>query len=162
MPTLPEGNTLLTWQVPEYQKYQRGKIWYASFVILGLALIVYAVATLNFLFALIVLICALVIVMSTLREPGTLEVRATETGLAVGSRFMPYRSMAHFAIVYDPPVKNLYLEFKDGFFNAHTSIALEDENPIEIRNLLIGARVKENLDHSDEPFFDLLGRILKL
>lgn len=163
MPTIPKGKTLHSWEVPEYQKYQRGKLWYILFGVFGLALIVYAVVTLNFLFALIVLICALVLIISTMREPGMIEVWITETGLVVGQRFIPYRSIAHFAIVYDPPeVKNIYLEFKNGFFDSRASIPLEDENPLLIRDLLIQARVKENLDHSDEPFLDLLGRVLKL
>lgn len=163
MPTIPEGKTLRSWEVPEYQKYERGKWWYIIFGAIGLALIVYAIATYNFLFAIILLICALVLAVSAAREPATLSARITETGMAIGERFMPYQSMAHFAIVYDPPeVKNLYIEFKNGFLTPRTTIPLADENPLEIRDLLINARVKENLDHSDEPFLDLLGRVLKL
>ena len=49
------GTPQLEWEVDEYPAHQRSKVWYILAAVVGVALIIYAVATANFLFAVIIL-----------------------------------------------------------------------------------------------------------
>ena len=163
MPTTPETKTLLSWEINEFTPYERGKLWFVIATLVSLALIIYGIITTNFLFAIIVLIFALVIALTVVRKPGILTVHATDMGLEVGERFYPYYSIANFAIVYEPPeVKDLHLEFKKGLFDPHLILPFETQNPMELRELLIARHVKEDTQHTEESFTEFLARILKI
>lgn len=158
---IPEGKTLLAWQTPEYPEYERGTAWYVIASIIGLALIIYSVFSTNFLFAVIVIILAMIIFLTGYRKAEMREVKIAETGIGFGSDFYLYRNIDRFTIVYEPPeVKNLYLEFKGGF-RPRLSIGLEDQSPVQIRELLLSF-TREDLENTHEPMSDFWGRILKI
>lgn len=159
--SVPTGEVLLAWDMPSHTVYNRGWLWYLIAGALGMALIISAVVTANYLFAIIVFILAIIIALTALRPPEAIPIHLTETGCAIGRRFYRYRELAQFAIVYQPPVvRNLYLEFKTGA-RPRITIDLCDQNPLEIREIL-GTHVKENVDQTEEPFSDLMGRVLKI
>ncbi len=163
MPNIPRGKTILTWQIPEFTAYQRGWLWYVLASLIALALIIYGLVTTNFLFSIIIFIFALIIALSIVRQPENREVRLTEIGLEIGEKLYPYRSFERFAIVYEPPeVKKLYLDFKTNLWQSQLMIPLENQNPTPVRNLLLEARLKENLEGAEEPFSEILSRLFKI
>ena len=155
------GQLLLTWEVDEYPRYDRGRTWYMVSLVLGALLLIYAVATGNFLFALIILMSALVIYLSTLGEPARMTVALTDAGVGVGEEFYPFKEIRRYWFIYDPPeVKNLYLDFKSPF-RPRLAVALEDQNPNVVRTVL-GQFVHEDFSEEEEPFTDFIGRIFKI
>jgi len=161
MPT-QKGPTIISWATTQYPEYNRGRLWYAIAIILGLAAIVWALITTNFLFAIIIIIFAIIIALGSLQKPGVLNVEITETGLALNDAFLPYEDVDRFAIIYNPPINNhLYLAFKKGM-RPQFGISLEDQDPLEIRDILIKCNLNEDVEWTEEPGSDTIGRILKL
>lgn len=157
----PHGETYLAWEVDEYARYKRSVAWYVGAGLVGLVLLWYALATVNFLFGLIVIIFAIVVVLSGTREPHRVTVSLTEDGIEMGTRFYPYREYEAFWIVYEPPlVKSLYLDPKSSM-QPPFGVPLEDVNPNTVREILLPA-IKEDLERDNEPFADSLARLLRI
>lgn len=153
--------TLISWQVPEFPKYKKSRLWYIVGGIVLLFLLIYCIKTANFLFAVILLMAAVIIVLYDLHESKEVEFSITSTGIKFGEKFYPYEEFARFWLVYEPPeLKNLYLEFKS-VVKPRLCVPLNDQNPNEVRKFLTDY-IAEDLDEKDEPFTDFLGRTLKI
>ena len=155
------GRVVFEWTVPEYIKYQRSKLWYALATVAGALLMLYAFRTGNFLFAVILVMFAIIMFLNNIGEPHEVRFALTERGIVWGERYYPYMDARGFWIVYQPPtVKNLYLEFKSAI-KPRLQIPLLDNNPVELREFLKKS-VIEDTSRQDEPLSDFLGRILKI
>lgn len=167
MEELPEvhvgrhGKELLMWDFWEFKKYDRGPLWYGLAISLAVALLLSALISGNFLFALIIVMFGLVMYLVTIAQPSRVRASITETGIIVGTAFYPYREMRHFWIVYDPPgVQKLYLD-AGGLIRPRIVLELEEVNPNAVRKA-IGRFVPEDLTQDGEPLADILGRLLKI
>jgi hypothetical protein len=148
------------WQISAYSHYERGPIWYVLTGIVGGGLLVVAILTRNFLLAALIVMVGVVLVIQGGVRPPAIEVELGSLGLRRGSRFFPYRSINHFWIVYDPPIKVLYLTVPRSMFQT-LHIPIDDQDTIEIRDLL-KKYIKEDLSRDSEPVFETLARILKI
>jgi hypothetical protein len=153
------GTTIITWTAPAYQHYHRGKWWFAASALAGAGLVTYSFITANFLFAVLVVMFAIIVVLQSVHQPRTLDVAVTDMGVLLGERFIPHRDLKSFWFVYDPPVKNLYLEFRRGLF-PHEVVLMDNQNPLEVRDAL-KQFLPEDFEH-EEPNFELFARIFKL
>lgn len=157
----PHGDTFLTWEVDEYPKYQRSFFWYLGAALVGIGLLWYALATGNFLFALIVIIFGIVVILSGTRQPKRVLVALTEDGIELGTRFHPWHEFEAFWVVYDPPMtKNVYLTPRSTIQSSF-ALPLEEINPSAIREVLL-SYLKEDKDKEDEPVMDVIARVLKI
>lgn len=161
-PGLPYmGEPIRSWTIDEYERHERGPMWYAVAFIVGVALVLYAMITQDFLFAIIIIMAGVIIGLSTLREPRRVLFQVTTRGVAVDRTFSPYKELKSFWILYEPPhVKNLYIDFRNPV-TPHLKVPLEEEDPLEVRSALLEFMGEEQ-SQEDEPLSDLLGRVLKL
>ncbi|HSD12919.1 MAG TPA: hypothetical protein VLC10_05150 [Patescibacteria group bacterium] len=149
------------WNILEYPKYERGRAWYIGMGVFGVGLLIYAVVSANFLFALIIIMFALVTYLSSMSEPKTIKFAITDNGVVVGRSFYMYKDLSRFWFIYEPPeVKTLYFEFKNSL-RPRVTIDLGDINPNQVRQVL-GNFVREDFNEDDEPFSDFVGRVLKI
>lgn len=156
-----KGNILMTWEVEEFETHERGLLWYFISAIVGIAFLIYALATQNFLFAVIVIMFGIIIGLSSLREPQRMSFVMTDVGIGIGQQFFPFKELKEFWILYEPPeVKNIYFEFKRAI-RPHLVVPLYDVSPLDVRETLLDF-VDENPEDHDEPLTDLFGRLLKL
>lgn len=129
--------------------------------LIGVGLIVYSIATANFLFAVIILMSGIITLVSDFRHPDRVTVAVTSTGIVVGEAYYDFRSINDFAFVYEPPeVKLLYVTFKQAW-NPMLAIPLEDTDPNAVRKELLPFCL-ENLDRTSETLTDVLRRVYKL
>ena len=99
--------------------------------------------------------------LSLITAPRQLECVITEEGIAVGGEFIPYKDIAKFWFVYEPPmVKKMYFELRSGI-EQHRFVFLENQNPNAIRSIL-GRFAPEDLKTNEEPFADIISRLLKI
>lgn len=155
------GKTLLKWEIPEFDKYPRSFIWYLVMGGGGIALFIYAIWTLNFLFAVIIFIIAVIIAIHERRDPDKLLFQIVEDGIILDKTFTPYKEIKKFWLIYEPPeVKNLYFQF-DRTLRPELSIPLLNINPVLVRRLLL-KHLKEDLKQQDISTDDQWGRILKI
>ena len=157
-----QGDELVSWQVPEYEKHQRSQTWYILASIIGLLFVFYSIYTRNFLFAVIIIVVALIIILHDSREPDLVKVSLTSEGIILGRKFYDYDEIKDFSIVYKPRqgVKNLYFEFKN-VVRQRLSISLENINPLSIRENLL-KYLPEDLDRTDHPLSERLAKMFKL
>lgn len=154
------GKILASWVFPEHAEYQRGRAWYITMSLIFLALAIYALWTENYLFFFILILFVLIFYI-TARNKKNITFQIAQAGILIGSRFYEYSSIRDFWIVYRPPdVKMLYFHLKKIFFQD-ISVPLLDQNPVEIRRLLL-KYIDEDTEKEDMPFFDDLSRMLKL
>ena len=127
------GYRLLSWEVDEYPRHERSRTWFIVAGIIGAALLVYAVVTANFLFAVIVLMLGVIILLTTFKEPQRVEVHITTMGIVVGNTFYPYKDVKDFSIVYQPPQTKLLYVGLSSLLHPLLSIPLEEMDPNQVR-----------------------------
>lgn len=160
--TIDFGDEIVGWETPEYEKHERTKLWYIMAITIALLLLLFTFLTANFLFAVIIIIAALVIILHDSREPDMVKVSLTDEGVIVGKKFYDYDELKNFSIVYKPrqDIKNLYFEFKSAV-RPRLSIPLENMNPLPIRKDLL-KYLEEDLDRTDQPLSESLAKLFKL
>ena len=155
------GKTLIKWHFPEFEQPERSISWYIILFIIFAALLAYSIFTLNFLFAIIVVMVVVILFLHQRKDPLELEIKITEAGVEIGDRFYAYKELDKFFVIYEPPeISNLYLEFK-GELKPDLSIPLKDQNPIKVRDILMDF-LGEDVEKEEEPTSDFLTRWLKL
>ena len=154
------GTEYFSWEFSEFERPQRLRSWYIGAAIIGVALIVYSIITNNLLFALIVLMLGFILIVREYTEPGRVFFGIFEDGIILGKRFYPYKELAEFYIIYEPPrVKRLYVKPKFGTFKL--SIPIFEQDPVAIRDILL-KYLKEDTESEYESIGDSLEQILKL
>ena len=156
------GKEYFKWQVPEYDKHDRPKVWYILASILAIALLLFSVKTGNFLFAIIIIVAALIIILHDGKEPENVDFVIYSEGLRIGKRFYDYDEIKNFSVIYKTSknIKNLYFEF-NGAIKPRLSIPLKNTNPLQIREALL-KYLKEDLERTDEPVSEGLAKLFKL
>lgn len=155
------GDMLAIWEFPEFIKHTRSKLWYISFTIVFLALLTYSYFSNNLLFAIILVIFAVLYLSSVKDDPVTMETAITEAGIFIGSKFIPYEDLENFYIIYYPPeIKNLYFEPKN-MFKHRIVIPLETQNPVHLREILL-RYLDEDIEKEEIPASEGIAKILKL
>lgn len=156
---LPES---ITWEFPEYEKHERGRNWYIIAGVIAVGLIVYAILSANYFFALIILIVGFIIALWQYNEPLIINFSIEPDGVRLVDKFYSYHRFKDFSIVYKPEdkIKNLYFEYKNGF-HPRLVIALHNTNPIIVRNYLLRC-LPEDLERQDASFSEGFGKIFKI
>lgn len=155
------GKILLAWEVDEYPNHDRSRTWYVLGAIISVALIIYAIATANFLFAVIILMCGVITLISTFQPPDKINLAITTIGILVGDAFYKYKDVKDFSVAYEPPaVKLLYIDFQKPW-QPLVSVPLEDTDPNQVRECLLPFCL-ENLERTEETLTDAVRRVYKL
>lgn len=156
------GKEIMGWQVQEYEKHERSAGWYIVAGTVAIALLIYCFFTANFLFAVIIIVTALVVILHDGRHPEMVKFAITDEGIVIGRKFYDYDDVKDFAIIYKPrlEVKRLYFEFKSAL-KHRLSVPLENINPLVVRENLL-KYLKEDLERTDQPLSEGLAKIFKL
>lgn len=154
------GKILISWNFSEHPRYTRTIGWYIGFGVIVCGLLIYALMTANFLFALIIVMMAVIILVHQFKEITKINFAIFEDGIKVGTKFYPWEDFKSFWIIYKPPeVKTLYFDFKG--LRPTLPIYLEDQNPVQVREILL-QYLKEDVSRESEPAGDELARWLKI
>ncbi len=158
---LVQSQDSFVWETPLYPTYQRGTRWYLFLTAGTILLVSYAVINSNFLFAFLILLCAIIIVLAGNEEAPVVLAQIGELGIVWDGKLYLYRDLTEFSIIYQPPyISTLYFETKS-LVNPKIRISLEDQDPAGIRDHL-RAYLKENTDLQTESSSDILGRLLRI
>lgn len=158
---LEDEGIFLAWDVPEYIQHDRSWRWYVVAGIIGVALVLWAIFTANFLFAIIVVMAGIIMFLTSQREPGRVPFAITVGGIVIGDHFHPYHEFRHFSVLYAPPeVKRLYL-VSDGRLRPTITISLEEMDPNIVRETLLDF-LPEDLARVEESLTEMISRVYKL
>ncbi|MFA6503560.1 MAG: hypothetical protein WCT54_01225 [Patescibacteria group bacterium] len=158
---LAEAQDLFVWETPEHEHHPRTPNWYLIVSLVTLACVVYGIWSGNFLFGLIMLISAVVLILAGNDKPKSILIQIGQNGVVVDGQFVPFDKLFNFSIIYHPPfTKVLYIERKFSP-KPRLKVFLQDEDPIAIREHLL-KYLPENLVLRDEHFSDIVGRLLRI
>lgn len=129
--------TNIEWVAPEFTKYKKNKTWFVLPALIALILAITALLLKNFLFLILIALAALAVYTYALKEPRKVKFSISEKGIKIDKNIYKFEDLKSFWIFYDPPeVKELSLRSKKVFI-PYIKIPLEDQNPVEIRKLLL-------------------------
>lgn len=153
---------IISWQIPEYEKHERSKLWYILFGIIGIAMLIYAILSANFLFAIILIIGGFILILNDARNPQLINVTVSSEGIFIGKKFYDYDVLRDFSIIYKPTsnIKQLYFEFKSRS-KHRLSLPLADINPLFLRENLL-QYLTEDLSRTDQSTSEALSKFLKI
>ncbi len=155
------GDALLSWESWDNPPHERSRRWYLIAGGIGIALIVWAIWQENFLFAIIVLMTAVIVLFGQLKPSNRIMVHITSLGVVFGEDFYPYEEIRDFSIIYQPPhVRLLYISFNKAW-QPTIAVPTEDADPNTLREVLL-PYLFENLEREDETLTDSIRRVYKL
>jgi len=153
-------NKVFSWEAPEFIKHQKGPIWFIIAGIIAVMLIVYAVMSNSWTFAVAILIMSGVYFLYQHLEPNKIVVTISEMGVKFDSQEFPFSDIEAFWFIYKPPhVQNLHLRTKKKF-QQDLVIPLENQDPAPLYEFL-ASKVPEWSD-KEESIQETLIRSLKL
>jgi hypothetical protein len=155
------GKVVFEWFIKEYEQYDRGNRWYLVMILAGVLLVIYALFTANYLFALVIILFGIVLYVHEMQPPLEVYFAITETGIIIGRKFYKFSELGSFWMIYNPPdVKNLYFRIKN-VVRYRLKIPLHNFDPRPIRDYIKQYLIEE-MDQEEEPISDRLARILKI
>jgi hypothetical protein len=158
---LVDAQDAFVWETPEFERYDRGRLWYVVMAGVALLFVAYAVWQANFLFAFIILLVAIILVIAGNEKPRRVLAQIGHNGIVWRGDFFSFDDIHNFSIIYEPPrVRILYIEPKS-LFSPRIRIHLGEQDPVAIRDHL-RQYVSEDLTLRDEHLSDIVSRLLKL
>jgi len=131
------AKTILSWQAPEFQKYERSQNWFLLWLIISIVAIAMAIIFKNFLFAIFLVFAALAVFIHALQEPKTITFKITARGVLIDEKLYHFEDLESFWIIYEPPqIKTLILKSKR-LLVPQLNIPIGNENPVKIRQALL-------------------------
>lgn len=130
--------TLFSWEAAEFKKSEFDPWKIGVLAAIGIIVIIYAVFTLNYLFALIIIMAAVILQIFIKKEPAKVNIAITTQGIRIDNNFFSYENdLRSFWILYNPPqIKTLNFDRKQALLPGLT-LQIEDQNPIKIREELL-------------------------
>jgi hypothetical protein len=101
-------NILYEWDSISRLKYERGKIWYAIFIIIALGGIILSLLTENFLLTIIIILLAVILVMSYTIPVKILEIVLTDNAIIIDGEFISYNKIGNFWLAEVYEINYLY------------------------------------------------------
>lgn len=164
----------LQWQIPEYRVPKRSRNWYiiaGVFLLLALFSCFFTIKSWrlifmglqsNFLFALILIMSAILMYVNEKRPPLMVNFKLGPDGISVGQKFYDYSDFKNFCVLYRPKqsIKRLYLEFKNSA-KMRLSIPLRRMDAATVREFL-AQYLEEDFERENEPLSEQLTKLLKL
>jgi hypothetical protein len=149
------------WEVPSFEKRERGRTWYIGMILIAVFLVAYAIYTANFLFAFLVVLMAILLLLTNRQEPVPMLVQIGDNGVVINGKLHLYQDLDTFSLIYQPPlIKVLYIETRN-ILTPRLRITLDDQDPVAIREQL-KQFLKEDLDLRGEYVSDIIGRLLRI
>ena len=93
------GATIKEWTFASYEMHERGRSWFVAASVVAAILLIYAFFTKNFLFAVILVMVAVVLYLQKSRAPEQLSCAITEQGIVLHDRFTAYEDLKDFWVV---------------------------------------------------------------
>ncbi|HBB38413.1 MAG: hypothetical protein UV82_C0016G0018 [Candidatus Magasanikbacteria bacterium GW2011_GWD2_43_18] len=153
------GDVLYEWDVEEYEQHDRGTLWHVLVISVGILLVIYALATDNFLFAVIIILAAIILFLQSAVEPNKVSFAIADLGIVLGNRFYTYDELRAFYIIFTQDARTLFFDTKSAI-RPDIRVPLKDADPMEVR-FALQAVLDEDLE-KEEPFSDRAARRWKM
>jgi hypothetical protein len=152
-------DTLLKWQAPEFEMYEKSPRWYLLMALALAFIVIYAVISNSLIMAITFILIGIVGYVYLQKEPRNLTFAIAPDGVIVGNEIYDFEDMHSFWIFYDPPHEKILSLHMKGRFMPFIHIPIHKENPVEIRHTLLNFVPEIKQEHT---LVDAFERILHL
>ena len=152
-----ENKIFLSWTTPEFAYHKKGPGWFIALALMAIVFFILALIMQNYIFALLILLASFLIYIQALKKPPEIKIAMSEEGITVRETLFPYRELNSFWLFEEPEIRTLNLESKK-LLRPRISIPLAQQNPGEIRQILIGFIPEKK---QEETLTDMLARKIK-
>lgn len=129
--------TKLEWAALEFKKYKKGKKWFVLPTLIALIVIIAAILLKNLLLVVASILTAFVVYIYAKKEPKKIKFSISGNGVQIDQIVYKFEDLKSFWIFYElGKVKEISLRSKKAFM-PYIKIPLGDQNPAEIRRLLL-------------------------
>ncbi len=155
------GKELASWQFPEYDRHVRGKWWYIFTFCVLTALLVWAIISLNYLFAVILIIFTFIVTMHHYQEPAQVDFILCESGVIVGRDYYPFEEIENFWIINDSPFPTKVMMQKKNRWKSRIIVPIIGQDLNVFRDTLLQF-LPENTETPEDSFSDIVGKLLRI
>ena len=155
----PNGPYLASWKVKKFESFPKHPWWLFALFVIAILLLIYSLATDNFLLSLIVILAGIIAYLFEKKEPETYHFAICETGIIAHNKFYDFTEIEDFWIFYEAGEmarKELSLRTESRFL-PYIHIPLGQQDPNEVRKILSRFLVE---DIHRESLWDHLEHIL--
>lgn len=125
------------WETLEYEHYEKSPRWFWAVGLGGAALILLAILTKNFLFAILLLLATFALLLHGHRPPDKITIAMSRHGVQIRHRLYPFKTLRSFWVHDQLPAKKITLRSEKPFM-PHLHLPLADDlNHEEIRLFLL-------------------------
>jgi hypothetical protein len=157
-------NILYEWDSISRLKYERGKIWYAIFIIIALGGIILSLLTENFLLTIIIILLAVILVMSYTIPVKILEIVLTDNAIIIDGEFISYNKIGNFWLAEVYEINYLYFQVgrSENTVKIKSVPILGEANPLKIREILMDVGITENIEPPEKDIWDSLSIFFRI
>lgn len=153
------GDVVFQWTVGEYDRHERGTLWHILMISFGIVLVIYALATDNFLFAIIIMLIGIILFLQSSVDPAHVPFSVTDLGIIVGNRFYRFSEFRAFYMIYNNDTQTLFFDLKTPL-RPDLRVPLGEQDPMKVRDMLQSV-LDEDLE-KEEPLSDRAARTWKI
>jgi hypothetical protein len=138
----------ISWEATEHHHVEKGSDWYWALGIIALVGATIAVIFGNILFAIVIVLGAIVMTIVSRREPSFIPFAITPRGVRVDDRLYPYATIESFCVDEDGPLGPQLILKSNAAFRPLIVIPLPPEAVGEIDDILAERLPEEHLEES--------------
>ncbi|MCU0660153.1 MAG: hypothetical protein MUD00_00870 [Candidatus Pacebacteria bacterium] len=142
-----EEKPTLEWSAPEYREKNRSVDWFWALGVIAVASAVTAIIYKNYLFAIFIILAALVLGFLAVRSPETILFKITAKDVELGREKYPYARLKSFFIL-EKEAESILFVMSNRSVVPLISVPLGDTDPVRVREVLSVYLPEE---HRDEP-----------
>ncbi|HRY52893.1 MAG TPA: hypothetical protein P5089_03605 [Candidatus Portnoybacteria bacterium] len=151
-------NIISSWTAPEFIRYEKTRTWFIVLGAITVGLLVTAILTKNYFFALLILISSFLVYIHAQKHPRKITIKITDEEIEIGNNFsLSHKEILSFWIFEDSEIKTLSLETKK-ILRPKITLLLENTKTNEIKESLLRF-IKEKKHEESIP--DIIARKLK-
>jgi len=144
---------LIEWETLEYEHYEKSSRWFWAVGIGGAVLILLAILTKNFLFAILLLLATFALLLHGHRPPDKITITMSRHGVRVRHLLYPFKNLRSFWVHDQLSAKKITLRSEKAFM-PHLHLPLPDDLDHEEIRLFLLEHLPE--EHHEPTLIDAL------
>ena len=117
---------IIEWETDEYECREKSSNWYWLVGFIALALVITAIAMKNFLFAILVLLGAGLLLYHANRQPQKMKVIISRRGIQIRNNLFPYRTLRSFWLHDEESGRKIIIQ-SEKLLMPHIHLPLADD-----------------------------------
>ncbi len=157
-PPVIKGNSVISWQAPEFVFHRKTADWFWAVGIITISLTVGTILIKNFLLTFLVGVSGFSILMYGAKKPSIVNFSISNKGVVVGGKLYLFENLEYFWVDYNPPYTKQLILQSNKTLMPHIIIPLGEADPETIRETLL-LFIKEQ--KIEESFSETISKLLR-